>query len=115
MNMVCPHCGKEFQYKKPKKSYEIGSRDPISKIKAILSYLKTQDSWAWLRKIAKATKLKPFAVSYLVGKYLVPYLEILEPADVLESTGIKMKMVKLKNRDLDIDAVIKDINIRINS
>ncbi len=114
MRVVCPRCGYEFEIKSKKRKFSERKRDPISKLKKILNFLKTQDSWVWIRRIAKQTKLKPYSVSYLIEKYLYPYLEILEPEDVYESTGIKMKMIKLKNRELDINKVIEDLKLRIN-
>lgn len=115
MKTICPHCGTEFEVKKHRKSYRPGKHDPVSKLKKILKYLKGREDWTWIRRIAKETGIKPYSVSYLIEKYLVIYLEILEPEDVLETTGIKMKMVKLKNPEIDINKIIKDIKIRINS
>ena len=54
-------------------------------------------------------------MSYLIEKYINPYVEILSPKDVYESTGIKMKMIRLKNRDLNIKMVLDDLRKRINS
>ena len=77
--------------------------------------LKSQNEWVWIRRIAKQTKIKPYSVSYLIEKYLFPYVEILEPLDVYEATGIKMKMIRLKNKEIDINKIIEDIKLRINS
>lgn len=115
MKVVCPHCNKEFDYRKPKKSYLVGAKDPFSKLKTIINYLKIQENWVWIRRIAKDTKLKPFSVSYLIEKYLVNYVDMLAPEEVLESTGIKMKMWKLKNRDIDADRIIEDLKKRNNT
>jgi hypothetical protein len=112
---VCPHCNKEFEIKKPRKSYHPGEHDPISKLKKILDYLKGQTSWVWIRRIAKETRLNPYSVSYLIEKYLINYLDILAPEDVLASSGIKMKMFKLKNPEIDVDSIIKELSMRINS
>jgi len=115
MKQVCPHCGKEFETKKIKKGYKSGVRDPVSRIELILKYLKAQENWVWIRRIAKETKLKPYSVSYLIEKYLTNYIEILEPEDVYASTGIKMKMIKLINREIDIKKILDEIKLRINS
>jgi hypothetical protein len=115
MKTVCPHCNKEFEIKKPRKSYQPGEHDPVSKLKKILDYLKSQNDRVWIRRIAKETSLRPYSVSYLIEKYLVSYLDILEPEDVLESTGIKMKLIKLKNQEIDVNTIIKELNMRINS
>ena len=114
MKTICPHCNKEFEVKKSRKVYQPGHHDPISKLKKILNYLKIQEDWVWIRRIAKETKLKPYSVSYLIEKYLVIYLEILEPETVYETTGIRMKMLRLKNKDIDVNKIIEDIKIRTN-
>lgn len=115
MKLVCPHCGKSFEHKKQKKRFSQRKKDPLNKIYRILNFLKSQEEWVWIRRIAKQTRIKPYSISYLIEKYLYPYLEILEPKDVYESTGIKMKMIRLKNKDLEIKKVLEDIKIRINS
>jgi hypothetical protein len=115
MQLVCPHCNKEFEYKKPRKKFTHGEKDPFKKLFLILSALKSTEDWIWIRRIAKNTDLKPYAVSYLIEKYLLPYVEILDPEDILESTGIKMKMFKLKNRNIDIKSIIEDLIKRTNS
>ena len=115
MKVVCPHCNKEFQLKKIKKPRKVGNRDPMKKIFKILSYLKGKEEWSWIRRIAKQTKLKPYSVSYLIDKYLINYVEILEPQDVYESTGIKMKMIRLKNININPKKIVDDIIIRTNS
>lgn len=115
MKTVCPYCNKEFEVKKHRKSYKPGEHDPLSKIKRILECLKSHDDWLWIRRIAKETKLKPYSVSYLIDRYLPNYIEMLEPEGVLESTGIKMKMIKLKNKEIDTNKVLEELKLRINS
>lgn len=115
MKVVCPYCNKEFVVRKPKKSYSIGVRDPFSKILKILNYLKKQQEWVWIRKIAKDTKIKPYSVSYLIEKYLMPYVEILEPTAVYETSGLKLKMYRLKNYQIEPQKIIGDLKMRINS
>ena len=115
MKHVCPHCGKEFQEKNKRKNYKVGKRAPFKKAKKILEFLKEQEEWSWIRRIAKGTKITPYSVSYLIDKYLHPYLEILDPEAVYESTGIKMKMIKLKNPQIDVNSVIKDLKMRSNT
>ena len=115
MKQTCPHCGKEFTIKKPKKVYKSGVRDPLARLELIVKYLKTQDNWVWIRRIAKETKLTPYSVSYLIEKYLGNYIEMLEPEDVYASTGIRMKMIRLINKEIDIEKILEDIKIRINS
>ena len=115
MKVVCPHCNKEFEFQKPKKQYQPGEHDPLTKLRKILECLKAHKEWVWIRRIAKETHLKPYSVSYLVDKYLVNYLEILEPEEVLETTGIKMRMFKLKNPDININTLLEELKIRINS
>jgi hypothetical protein len=115
MRVVCPKCGHVFEVNSKKRKFSERKRDPIDKLRKILNYLRTQDSWVWIRRIAKQTKLKPYSVSYLIDKYLLPYVEILEPEDVYESTGIKMKMIRLKNNEINVKNIVEDINRRINS
>jgi predicted amidophosphoribosyltransferase len=115
MKVVCPHCAKEFELKSSHKQHQPGERDPFKKMFKILSYLKTQEAWVWIRKIAKNTSLKPYAVSYLIDKYLQNFVEILEPEAVYESTGIRMRMFKLKNKDIDPKIIVEDLIKRNNS
>lgn len=115
MKVICPHCSREFDLKKKKKLRQQGDRDPMRKIFKILSYLKGREEWSWIRRIAKQTSIKPYAVSYLIDKYLQNYVEILEPEAVYESTGIKMKMIRLKNNDIEPKIIVEDIIKRINT
>ena len=113
--VVCPHCNKEFRIRKSKKPRKVGDRDPMRKIFKILSYLKGKEEWQWIRKIAKNTNLKPYSVSYLIDKYLQNFVEILEPEAVYESTGIRMKMIRLINPDIDPKKIVEDLIRRTNS
>jgi len=115
MKAVCPHCNTEFEVKKVQKPRKVGKRDPFKKVFRILTYLKTTEEWVWIRRIAKDTNLKPYSVSYLIDKYLANYLDILEPETVYESTGIRMKMFRLKNRNLNVKTVVEDLIRRSNS
>ena len=112
MKAVCPHCNTEFEVKKPKKSYQVGVRDPFSKLLKIINFLKQQESWVWVRKIAKETGLKPFSVTYLIEKYLGNFVEMLEPTAVYETSGLKLKMFRLINRELDPQKTIQDLKAR---
>ena len=113
MGITCPHCGKQFE-KKPQKrrNFEVKERDPMKKVAKILNFLKAQTEWVWIRRIAKQINIKPFSVSYLIDKYLSVYLDILDPTDVYENTGIKMRLYRLKNREIDPKAIIMDIKLR---
>ena len=120
MKHICPHCNKEFEKKEEKKfrirkNYKVGKRKPLKRMRKILDFLKEQEDWTWIRRIAKGTNMNPYSVSYLLEKYLDYFVEILDPEDVYESTGIRMKLIRLKNREIDVDKVIKDIEIRTNS
>ena len=115
MKHVCPHCGKEFLEKVHRKTYKVGRRDPIAKVKKMLNFLKQHEDWVWIRRIAKGTGLKPYSVSYLIEKYLTQYLDMLDPEAVYESTGIKMRMFRLKNSQIDVESVIRDLKLRTNS
>lgn len=115
MKLVCPHCNKEFEVKKPKKSYSVGTRDPFLKCFKILNYLKKHEDWVWIRRIAKETDIKPYSVSYLIEKYLSAYVEILDPKGVYETSGLKMKMIKLINYQIDSKKIVEDLKIRTNS
>lgn len=120
MKHVCPYCNKEFDIKNKKKlkinkNYKVGKRKPVKRMKKILNFLKEQEDWTWIRRIAKGTNMYPYSVSYLLEKYLGNFIEIVDPEEVYESTGIKMKLIRLKNRDIDINKVIEDIKIRTNS
>jgi len=113
MKVVCPHCNKEFVVKKPKKSYLGGERDPFSKLIKILNCLKKHEDWIWIRRIAKETGMKPFSVSYLIDKYLGAYVEILEPSAVYDTSGLRLKMYKLRNREIESQKVVDDIKLRV--
>jgi hypothetical protein len=113
--VVCPHCNKEFKIKKLKKPRKVGTRDPMRKVFKILTYLKGKEEWQWIRRIAKKTNLKPYSVSYLIDKYLQNFVEILEPEAVYESTGIKMKMIRLKNPNIEPKRIVEDLIRRINT
>lgn len=115
MKVVCPHCNKEFEFRKQKKQYQPGEHDPLTKLRKILECLKSHSEWVWIRRIAKETHLKPYSVSYLTEKYLANYLDILEPEEVFEASGLKVKMFKLKNHDIDINSILEELKIRINS
>lgn len=117
MKVTCPNCGEEFETSSSKgneKSYDT-KRDPLEKTRKILEFLKTEDNWSWIRRIARATEMSPYNVSYLIDKYLDRYLEIMEPEEVQENTGIKMKMIRLKNDDLDVKSSIEAVKERMNS
>ncbi|MCD6576303.1 MAG: hypothetical protein J7K73_04055 [Nanoarchaeota archaeon] len=115
MKVKCPRCGLEFEVKRKKPAFKERKRDPLDKVKRILNFLKSQDEWVWIRRIAKRTGIKPYAVSYILEKYLATYIEIVEPTDVYESTGVKMKLVRLKNREINVNSIVEDIKVRINS
>jgi hypothetical protein len=114
MKVVCPHCRTEFEVKKPKKSYSVGVRDPFSKLLKILNFLKRQGDWVWIRKIAKETGLKPYSVSYLIEKYLGAYVEMLEPTAVYETSGLKLKMFRLINKEIEPQKIIEELKVRTN-
>ncbi len=115
MKVKCPKCGFEFEVDRKKPKFRERKRDPMDKLKRILIFLKSQNEWVWIRRIAKKTGLKPYAVSYIIEKYLTPYIEIVEPTDVYESTGVKMKLIRLKNNEINVDNIINDLNVRTNS
>jgi predicted amidophosphoribosyltransferase len=115
MKVICPHCAKEFELKSVRKQRQTSERDPMQKVFKVLTYLKTQEEWVWIRKIAKNTNLKPYAVSYLIEKYLQNFVEMLEPEAVYESTGIRMRMFRLKNRDIEPKIIVDDLIKRNNS
>lgn len=115
MKLVCPHCNKEFELKKQKKQYLTSVRDPFSKILSILNCLKQHEEWIWIRKIAKDTGLKPYSVSYLIEKYLGNYVEMLEPTAVYETSGLRLKMYRLINREIDSKKIVEDLKLRTNS
>lgn len=115
MKLVCPYCNKEFEVKKQKKSYSAGVRDPFSKILKILNYMKKHEEWVWIRRIAKETGLKPYSVSYLIEKYLSVYVETLNPTAVYETSGLKLKMYRLINYQIDSQKIVEDLKRRTNS
>ena len=115
MKVVCPHCTKEFELKSVRKQRQTSERDPMQKVFKVLTYLKTQEEWVWIRKIAKDTGIKPYSVSYLVERYLGTYVEILDPTAVYETSGLKLKMYRLINREIEPKKIVEDLKLRINS
>jgi len=115
MNVICPNCNHNFELKLERKPYKTSPKDPIEKAQKILFFLKKQSDWVWLRKIAKETKLTPYAVSYVINKYLYSFLDILDTSNVYESSGLKLKMFRLKDQNIDPKRIIDDLKVRSNS
>ena len=115
MNITCPNCKHCFELKKEHKPYVSAARNPFDKAQKILVFLKKQEDWVWLRKIAKETSITPYAVSYIIERYLNPYLEVLDTQTVYASSGLKLKMFKLKNLEIDPKVIINDLKLRSNS
>ena len=85
----------------------------LQRVSEILKYLYSVDNWTWVRDIARKTGLKPGSVSYLIDKYLRRYVEIVNSSDVLGDFGIKIKLIRLKNKEIPIEEVLKRISVKL--
>ncbi len=85
----------------------------LERIAKILNYLYSVDEWTWIRDIARNTGLKPGSVSYLIDKYLKRYVEIVDSSQVLGQFGIKIKLIRLKNKEIPIEEVLRRISVKL--
>ncbi len=85
----------------------------LERVAKILNYLYSVDNWTWVRDIARNTGLKPGSVSYLIDKYLKKYVEIVSSSDVLGEFGIKIKLIRLKSKEIPINEVLKRISVKL--
>ena len=85
----------------------------LERVSKILNYLYSVDNWTWIRDIARKTGLKPGSVSYLIDKYLKRYVEIVDSSDVLGDFGIKIKLIRLKTKEIPIDEVLRRISVKL--
>ena len=85
----------------------------LERVAKILNYLYSVEDWTWIRDIARKTGLKPGSVSYLINKYLRNYVEIVASSDVLGNFGIKIKLIRLKSKEIPINEVLKRINRKL--
>ncbi len=85
----------------------------LERIAKILNYLYSVDEWTWIRDIARNTGLKPGSVSYLINKYLKRYVETVDSSEVLGQFGIKIKLIRLKNKEIPIEEVLRRISVKL--
>ncbi len=85
----------------------------LERIAKILNYLYEVDNWTWIRDIARKTGLKPGSVSYLIDKYMKNYVEIVDSSQVLGEFGIKIKLIRLKNKEIPFEEAIKRISVKL--
>jgi len=76
--------------------------DTIKKIGKILLVLKESEDWIHLREISRRTDIHHQTVSEILDKYLNQFIL----TQNLNEYGLKLKLVKLKDKKVDLNGVI---------
>ncbi len=77
-------------------------KDTIKKIGKILFVLKETQDWLHLREISRRTGIHHQTVSEILDKYLNQFIL----TQNLNEYGLKLKLVKLKDKKVDLKGVI---------
>ena len=80
-------------------------KDKLDNLKKILECLKEAEDWIWLRECARRTGLHHSTISRLLR-------DIEEFIDQQYIEALNIRMIKLKNKDLDINAILKVTEIK---
>ena len=86
----------------------------IKNVMQIFSLLKEADARSELltvSKISKLTGLHKWTVSRTLDLYMSPYVEITIP-EGFDDVGLKIKFVRLKNKNMTREQVLRFLNIR---
>lgn len=75
----------------------------IKKIGKILFVLKETEDWLHLREISRRTGIHHQTVSEILDKYLSQFILVQN----LNDYGLKAKLVKIKDRKVDLKGVLK--------
>jgi DNA-binding IclR family transcriptional regulator len=78
-------------------------QDTIKKIGKILIVLKETEDWLHLREISRRTGIHHQTVSEMLDKYLNQFILVQR----LDDYGLKVKLVKIKDRKVDLNGVLK--------
>jgi DNA-binding IclR family transcriptional regulator len=76
--------------------------DTIKKIGKILLVLKESEDWLHLREISRRTGIHHQTVSEILDKYLNQFIL----TQNLNEYGLKLKLVKIKDKKVDLKGVI---------
>jgi len=77
-------------------------QETIKKIGKILFVLKETQDWLHLREISRRTGIHHQTVSEILDKYLNQFIL----TQNLNEYGLKLKLVKLKNKNVDLKGVL---------
>ncbi|MBU5689685.1 MAG: helix-turn-helix domain-containing protein [Candidatus Aenigmatarchaeota archaeon] len=77
-------------------------QDTIKKIGKILFVLKESEDWLHLREIGRRTGIHHQTVSEILDKYLNQFIL----TQNLNDYGLKLKLVKLKDKKVDLKGVL---------
>ncbi|MCX8179171.1 MAG: MarR family transcriptional regulator [Candidatus Aenigmarchaeota archaeon] len=77
-------------------------QETIKKINKILFVLKETQDWLHLREISRRTGIHHQTISEILDKYLNQFVLIQN----FEEYGLKLKLVKLKDKKVDLKSVL---------
>ena len=83
----------------------------IEKIKKLLFVLKQVDV-IWVSQLARISKMRESTVRYYLNSYLRPFIEEVNPFDQEIRKFLKVRLVKLKRKDISIKDVLDSIKLR---
>ena len=78
----------------------------IEKIKKLLFVLKQTDI-IWVSQLARIARMKESTARYYINNYLYPFIEEIKPFDRDIRKFIKLRLIRLKKRDITVDDIIK--------
>lgn len=73
-------------------------------------YEKEEKGFLTVSKISKISGLHKWTVSRVLDLYLYPYIEITTP-EHLDEVGLNLKLVKLKDQNLNIENLIRYLEL----
>jgi DNA-binding IclR family transcriptional regulator len=79
----------------------------IEKMGKIILTLKETRDWLHIREISRKTNIHPQTVSNIIDKYLSPAIEVRN----LNDYGLKVKLVKIKDLDANLEGILKYLKI----
>ena len=86
--------------------------DP-EKIKKILFVLKQVDM-IWVSQLARIAKMKESTVRYYLDRYLYPFIEEVKPFDREIRKFLKVRIIRLKDRNVTISKILEFHKIKEN-
>lgn len=79
----------------------------LEKIGKVIFLLKEAEDWLHIREIARKTEIHPQTVSNIIDKYLNNFVLV----ENFNEYGLKVKLIKLKDKNIDLERLIRYLNV----